>query len=133
MSEKSADIQTLAPRLSYIEDQAKWLMDNRGSGGEPGADPSEKLKKLWDGVLGGAYTSPTSTSWNAESIYEVESISLFQGLYGFNLQDAVDCIDGVGFYGHVFVPGNTTWNVIAATDFRPLTADLFAGAEYVDP
>lgn len=33
IAEKASDIQTLAPRLSYVEDLAEWLKDNRGEGG----------------------------------------------------------------------------------------------------
>ncbi|MFK3962122.1 hypothetical protein ACI2KT_00910 [Ensifer adhaerens] len=126
MAEKSADIQTLAPRLSYVEDQAKWLMDNRNSGGEGGEDPSPKLKKLWNGMMDGAYTSGFAEPWNAQSIYESEGISMHIGLYGFDIRAAQHCLDGAGFYGHIFRPTDVRWTTTITSGARPLVEDVFA-------
>ncbi|MBX5111991.1 hypothetical protein HJB51_29100 [Rhizobium lentis] len=125
MADKNADLHTLAPRLSYVEDQAQWLMDNRESGGG-GEDPSPKLKKLWFGLLDGAYTTGYDTPWDAQSIYESEGISMHMGLYGFDIQAAQNCLDGSGFYGHVFYPIDTRWTTTVTTNARPLVEDIFS-------
>lgn len=126
MAEKNADLHTLAPRLSYVEDQAKWLMENRNSGGEGGEDPSPKLKKLWSGLLDGAYTSGYAEPWNAESIYESEGISMHVGLYGFDIRAAQHCLDGAGFYGHIFRPNDVRWTQTITSSARALTDDIYA-------
>lgn len=126
MAEKNADIHTLAPRLSYVEDQAQWLMDNRSSGGEGGEDPSPKLKKLWFGLLDGTYTTGYDEPWNAQSIYEAEGISMHVGLYGFDTQAAINCMDGAGFYGHVFRANDVRWTQTITTGARPLVEDVFS-------
>lgn len=126
MAEKDADLHTLAPRLSYVEDQAQWLMDNRGSGGEGGEDPSPKLKKLWNGMMDGAYNSGYAEPWNAQSIYEAEGISMHIGLYGFDTQAAINCLDGAGFYGHIFYANDTRWTQTITTGARPLVEDVFS-------
>lgn len=126
MAEKNADIHTIAPRLSYVEDQAKWLMENRGSGGGGGEDPSPKLKKFWNGMMDGAYTSGFAEPWNAQSIYEAEGISMHIGLYGFDTQAAINCLDGAGFYGHVFRANDVRWTQTVTTNARPLVEDVFA-------
>lgn len=126
MAEKNADIHTLAPRLSYVEDQAQWLMDNRSSGGEGGEDPSPKLKKLWFGLLDGTYTTGYDEPWNAQSIYEAEGISMHVGLYGFDTQAAINCLDGAGFYGHVFRANDVRWTQTVTTGARPLVEDVFS-------
>jgi hypothetical protein len=125
MAEKNADLHTLAPRLSYVEDQAQWLMDNRNSGGEGGEDPSPKLKKLWFGLLDGIYTTGYDQPWNADSIYEAEGISFHTGLYGFDIRAAQNCLDGAGFYGHVFYPTDVRWTQTVTSGARPLVEDVF--------
>lgn len=136
MAEKSADIQTLAPRLSYVEDQAKYLMENRGSGG--GADPSPKLQKLWKASMTGAVDSWTwdSEPWKADDlIYGDESetgrLSMYQTIFGGidGGRNALSCQDGVGFYGRVFPPGETRWNF--GPGHRSLVQDIFGGDDFV--
>jgi hypothetical protein len=126
MAEKNADLHTLAPRLSYVEDLATWLKDNRGSGSEGGEDPSPKLQKLWNGVLAGAYTSGSSEPWNVDSIYESEGISMHLGLYGFDIRSAQHCLDGAGFYGHIFRPTDVRWTTTLTSGARPLVEDIYA-------
>lgn len=126
MAEKSAEIHTLAPRLSIVEDKLDWAVENLGGSEGGGEDPSSKLKKLWNGVLDGAYTSGFSEPWNAESIYESEGISMHIGLYGFDVQAAQHCLDGAGFYGHVFYPSDVRWTQTITAGARPLVEDVFS-------
>ncbi|MDX0494064.1 hypothetical protein GOC53_27985 [Sinorhizobium medicae] len=64
MAEKASDIQTLAPRLSYVEDLAEWLKDNRGEGG------GTTDEMLWKAVLTGAEASATwgDEPWTATDL-----------------------------------------------------------------
>lgn len=109
MAEKSADTWTLAPRLSYLEDQAQWLMENRGSG-------SGTLDtKLWRVTVEGA---ELSGSWSDEPwtqtdlIYGPDSInkmSLHQTLFATNPANALKCQDGKGLFGWIFPDDETRW------------------------
>ncbi|MDX1216279.1 hypothetical protein GOL99_12115 [Sinorhizobium medicae] len=130
MVEKSADIQTLAPRLSYVEDQAKWLMDNRGSGGG-GVD-----QKLWRATVQGA---EEGFSWSEEPwtqtdlIYGPDStnqMSMHQTVFGTNSAPAIASQDGKGFYGRVFPSDDIRWNY-DESGTRSLVDDLFAGPDFV--
>ncbi|MGO7273901.1 hypothetical protein ACCT18_01185 [Rhizobium ruizarguesonis] len=122
MAEKNADIHTLAPRLSYVEDQAKWLMDNRGSGG--GTDPSTLLRKLYIAAVGGSDAAGISeTPWTETLVYgPTFETSLHRTIFGGDSSSAVSCQDGKGFYGRVFFPGETHWDYSETT--RPLTHDI---------
>ncbi|MDR6587396.1 hypothetical protein [Agrobacterium tumefaciens] len=110
MADKSADIQTLAPRLSYVEDLAAWLKDNRGEGGGGTTD-----QKLWRATLTGA---ETSSSWSEEPwtqtdlIYGPNSpngLSLHQTIFGSSFADAMKMHDGKGFYAWIFPSDETRW------------------------
>ncbi len=108
MAEKNADIHTLAPRLSYVEDQAKWLMDNRGSG-SGGLDT-----KLWRVTVEGAENGALSDQpWTqTDLIYGPDSankLSMHQTVFGFTIDAALKCQDGKGLYGQVFPPDETRW------------------------
>ncbi len=129
MAEKSADIQTIAPRLSYVEDQAKWLMDNRGSGGG-GVD-----QKLWRATLEGAEAgfSWSEEPWQANLIYGPDSpnhLSMHQTIFGTNSAPAIACQDGKGFYGRVFPDTDIRWSY-DESETRSLVDDIFAGPDFV--
>ncbi len=124
MSIKSADPQTIAPRLSIVEDQAAWLIENRGTGGTATID-----EKLWNAAFFGAQPGAWSSEpWNAEDlIYGLDApngLSLHQTLYGMDTTGAFKCQDGKGLYGWIFPPDETRWqygpgqgdNVTLATD-----------------
>lgn len=122
MAEKNADIQTLAPRLSFVEDQAKWLMDNRGGGG--GADPSPLLRKLYIATVGGSDAGGISDEpWTDNLVYgPTFETSMHMTIFGGDSSIATSCQDGKGFYGRVFYPGETHWN--SSETARPLTHDI---------
>lgn len=130
MAEKSADIQTLAPRLSYVEDLAAWLKDNRGTGGG-GVD-----QKLWRATLEGAEASATwgSEPWTAEDLIygpdSPSSMSMHQTVFGNNSGPAIACQDGKGFYGRVFSSSDTRWSY-DESGTRTLVDDVFAGPDFV--
>lgn len=133
MAEKSADIQTLAPRISHVEDQAKWLIENRGSGG--GADPSPKLQKLWKASMTGAQDSGAwdLDPWTADNlIYGAEAdgkLSMHQTVFGTSAVGAMDCQDGKGFFGWVFPSGETRWKYGPGQGSAvTLATDIFAYA-----
>lgn len=110
MAEKSAEIHTIAPRLSYVEDKLDWVVENSGSGGG-GVD-----QKLWRATLEGAEASATwgSEPWAADDlIYGPESpnlLSLHQTIFGMNSTGAIGCQDGKGFFGRIFREDDSTWS-----------------------
>jgi hypothetical protein len=129
MAEKAADIQTLAPRLSYVEDLAAWLKDNRGEGGS-GDDPSPLLKKLWIQLLYGATTDGAfhDDPWSHnDSIYPglPNPISLHQTIFGADPQNALNCQTDQGLYGHVFHADRDYWNTTEYAGAQPLADEVF--------
>lgn len=109
MAEKSADIQTLAPRVDWLEQMTDWLKDNRGEGS------GTTDQKLWRATLTGA---ETSGSWSPDPwtqtdlIYGPDSpngLSLHQTLFGNNAGDALKMQDGKGFFGWLFPGDETRW------------------------
>lgn len=109
MADKAADLHTLAPRLSYVEDLATWLKDNRSEGS------GTTDEALWKATLTGA---ETSGSWSSEPwtqtdlIYGPDSpneMSLHQTLFGNNAADAMKMQDGKGFYAWLFPGDETRW------------------------
>ena len=124
MSIKSADPQTIAPRLSIVEDQAAWLLEKRGTSGPGSVD-----QKLWKAAFFGAQPGAWSPEpWNAEDLIygpgSPNEVSLHQTLYGMDTSAAIKCQDGKGLYGWIFPPDETRWqygpgqggNVTLATD-----------------
>ena len=90
MAIKSADPQTIAPRLSIVEDQAAWLLENRGQGGGGGTDPSELLKKLYQSTVGLSHTSsaaPDDEIWD-ENVYADDNgeRSMHVALFGWSAE-----------------------------------------------
>lgn len=135
MAEKSADIQTLAPRLSYVEDLAAWLKENTG-GGAGGSDPSPLTKRLYSMTVYGAEVGAWSPDpWTVDTVYNGTDKSMHITLFGANADNAVACQDGKGFYGWIFPSNETRWR------FGPgqgssvtLAADIFgyAGDGYLE-
>ncbi len=136
MADKSADIQTLAPRLSYVEDLATWLKDNRGSG-EGGTDPSELLKKLWIMLLYGATTDGAlhDDPWaHNDSVYPglPNPISLHQTIFGADPEAARRCQNDRGLYGHVFHADRDYWDTTVYAGAQPLADEVFgADGDYI--
>lgn len=110
MAEKSADIHTLAPRLSYVEDLANWLKDNGGSGG------GTLDQRLWRVTVTGAQPgfSFSDDPWTVtDLIYgpgSPSNLSMHQTIFGTNSAGAIACQDGKGFYGRVFRENDITWS-----------------------
>lgn len=108
MAEKSADIQTLAPRVDWLEQAFDWVKDKGGEGGTTD-------QKLWRATLTGA---ETSGSWSPDPwtqtdlIYGPDSpngLSLHQTLFGNASADAMKMQDGKGFYAWLFPGDETRW------------------------
>src|SRR5262245_39423838 len=123
MAEKSADIHTLAPRLSYVEDLAAWLKDNRGGG----SDPSELLKKLYRQVVWGAEPGAINADvWNQDTAYTdpLGEKSMHITLFGLGSTNATACQwNGKGLYAWIFAQGETRWSVDGSS--YNLSADVF--------
>ncbi|MEY9831072.1 hypothetical protein ABIA25_002887 [Sinorhizobium fredii] len=132
MAEKSADIHTLAPRLSYVEDKLDWVAENSGSGGVD--------QKLWRATLEGAESSGawSSEPWVADDlIYGPEStnlLSLHQTIFGLNSNNALKCQDAKGFFGWVFPDNETRWQYGPSQSTVTLSTDIFGqtGNGYVE-
>lgn len=109
MAEKSAEAQTFAPRLSIVEDQAQWLIDNRGEGG------GTTDEALWKATLTGAEASAGwgDEPWTAtDLIYGPDSpneLSLHQTVFGTDSAGALRCQDGKGLYGWTYPVNETRW------------------------
>ncbi len=124
MADKAADIHTLAPRLSYVEDLATWLKDNRGEGG------GTTDERLWKATLTGAVTGAWSdTPWTAtDLIYGPDSpndLSMHQTLFGNNASNALKCQDGKGFFSWVFADDETRWQYGAENRSAALATEIF--------
>ncbi|MDX0165800.1 hypothetical protein GOC43_28885 [Sinorhizobium meliloti] len=130
MAEKSAEIHTLAPRLSYVEDKLDYLAENSGSGGG-GRDEA-----LWRITVTGAepgYSFSDDPWTQTDLIYGPDSpshLSMHQTIFGTNSAGAISCQDGKGFYGRVFSDYDTTWSY-DESGTRTLVEDIFAGADFV--
>lgn len=136
MVEKSADIQTLAPRLSYVEDLASYLKDNIGSGGGGGTDPSALLKKLYLSTIGLSHLGGGAFGediWDEESVYtdpaELGERSMHVAVFGFSAERKdltnveTSFQNAKGFYNQVFTPGDLRWSG-GSTD-ASLASDVF--------
>lgn len=127
MADKPADIHTLAPRLSYVEDLATWLKDNRGSGGSGTTDET-----LWRATLTGAETSAgwSDDPWTqTDLIYGPTSpnaLSMHQTVFGVDSTGALKCQDGKGLYGWIFPQSETRWQ------YGPENGDLNLANEIFD-
>ncbi len=106
MAEKAADIHTLAPRTSWLEDAVADLYARPGSGGLD--------EKHWQAALNGAVTGTTwdNEPWKATNlIYGLTSangLSLHQTVFGTSA-NALKAQDGKGFYGQLFSPDENRW------------------------
>ncbi|MDR6663995.1 hypothetical protein [Rhizobium sp. 1399] len=116
MAEKSADIQTLAPRMHIIEDRVDWLIDNRGGG----SDPSELLKKLYRQLVWGAQPGAIDSDvWNHDTAYTdpIGEKSMHMTLFGLGSTNAEACQwNGKGLYEWIFAAGETRWSVDGETN-----------------
>ncbi len=123
MAEKSADIQTLAPRMHSVEDRVDWLMDNRGGG----SDPSELLKKLYKQLVWGAEPGAINPDpWNYDTVYTdpIGEKSMHMTIFGLGSTNAEACQwNGKGLYQWIFAPGETRWSVDGET--KDLSSDVF--------
>jgi len=119
MGIKSADPQTIAPRLSIVEDQAAWLLENRGTGGGGGTDPSELLKKLYQATVGLSHTSiaaPGDDIWDG-NVYTDDNgeRSMHVAIFGWSpdrkdLANVEACLQNAkGFYSMIFARGDARW------------------------
>lgn len=124
MADKSADIHTLAPRLSYVEDLATWLKDNRVSGG------GTLDTKLWRVTVYGAEPGALNQEpWTQNDlIYGPDStnkMSLHQTLFGLSVDGALKCQDGKGLYGQVFPADETRWQAGSSRSDQTLATEIF--------
>ena len=126
MADKPADIHTLAPRLSYVEDLATWLKDNRGSGSGGTRDET-----LWRATLTGAESSAgwSDDPWTqTDLIYGPTSpneLSMHQTVFGMDSQNALKAQDGKGFFGWVFPNTETRWQYGPENGSSTLANDVF--------
>lgn len=127
MADKPADIHTLAPRLSYVEDLATWLKDNRGSSGGGGT----RDETLWRATLTGAESSAgwSDTPWTqTDIIYGPTSpnqLSMHQTVFGTSAAGALRCQDGKGLYGWLFPTTETRWQYGPENGSRNLANEVF--------
>lgn len=125
MAEKSADIQTLAPRVDWLEQMTGWLKDNRGEGG------GTTDEKIWKATLTGAVTGATwgDEPWLATNLIygpgSPNATSLHLTVFGNNSEGAMKCQDGKGFYGWVFPQAETRWQYGAENGSRSLAVEVF--------
>lgn len=125
MAEKSADIQTLAPRLSIVEDAVDDLY-KRPSGGSGTTD-----QKLWQAMAIGAVTGATwgNEPWLSTTlIYGLTSpnqLSMHQTIFGTDSTGAMKCQDGKGFFGWVFPTNETRWQYGPENGNRALSTEIF--------
>lgn len=135
MTIKSADPQTITPRLSIVEDQALWLLENRGTGGTATVD-----QKLWKAAFEGAETGASSSEpWSAEDLIygpgSPNEASLHRTLFGNNSLNALKCQDGKRLYGWLFPVDETRWQYGPGQgDNATLATDIFGhtGNGYVE-
>lgn len=127
MAEKSADIQTLAPRLSHVEDLAAWLKDNRG--GEGGTDPSALLQKLWIMTLFGSGEDGAwdEDPWARPSLYSglPNAQSMHQTVFGWDPENVRRCQSEHGLYGHIFHADRDYWDTTEFAGAQPLADEVF--------
>lgn len=125
MAEKSADIHTLAPRTSWLEDAVDDLY-KRPSGGSGTTD-----QKLWQAMAIGAVTGATwgNEPWLSTTlIYGLASpnqLSMHQTVFGTDSTGAMKCQDGKGFFGWVFPMNETRWQYGPENGSRALANEIF--------
>ncbi|MGE7368310.1 hypothetical protein ACQKKX_04465 [Neorhizobium sp. NPDC001467] len=108
MAAKDAKIQTLAPRVDWVEQAIEDLYKRPGGSGTLD-------EKLWKATLTGAEASATwgDKPWEAtDLIYGPTSpnqLSMQQTIFGTSSAGAMKCQDGKGFYGWLFPEEETRW------------------------
>lgn len=125
MAEKSADIQTLAPRVDWLEQAFDWVKDNGGSGG------GTTDETLWKATLTGAVTGATwgDEPWLATNpLYGPDSpndTSMHLTIFGNNSDGALKCQDGKGLYGWTYPINETRWQYGPENGSRSLAVEVF--------
>ena len=126
MAEKSADIQTLAPRLSIVEDAVDDLYKR------PGGGSGTTDQKLWQAMAIGAVTGATwgNEPWLSTTlIYGLTSpnqLSMHQTIFGTDSTGALKCQDGKGLYGWLFPQSETRWQYGPENGSRSLANEIFS-------
>jgi hypothetical protein len=133
MVEKSADIQTIAPRVAWLEEAIKWLLDNRG---EAGADPSTLLQKLYlSSIWGSQAGSQSADVWNHDTTYTSATgdKSLHITIFGLGDGNAVACqVDSKGLFNWIFASGDTRWSSAGGAADMHLASDVFGSSGATD-
>jgi hypothetical protein len=129
MAEKSAELHTLAPRLSHVEDMATWLLNNREEAGGGGGGRDEDLWRITvTGAVPGAWNSDP---WTApDLIYGPGSqngMSMHQTVFG-QRNDAAPFQDSKGLAGWVFPDGENRWSYSPGQYNATLATDVFGGS-----
>ena len=125
MAEKSADIHTLAPRTSWLEDAVDDLYKRPGGGG------GTTDEKLWKATLTGAVSGATwgETPWTATNLIygpgSPNQMSMHLTIFGNDSTGALKCQDGKGLYGWLFPQSETRWQYGSENGNRALATEIF--------
>ncbi|CUW87551.1 hypothetical protein [Agrobacterium genomosp. 2] len=124
MAEKAADIHTLAPRTSWLEDAVADLYARPGGSGTLD-------ERLWKATVTGAEVSATfrDEPWTAEDLIygpgSPNNLSMHQTVFGTNSAGALLCQDGKGLYGWLFPTTETRWQYGPENGSRNLATEIF--------
>ncbi|WP_428427292.1 hypothetical protein [Pararhizobium sp.] len=108
MTDKSADMSTVAARLSWVEDAYAYLKDKPSEGGG-GDGLTDLIKKLWRNVLRYDNSALTEDPWTTTSVYETLGTSLH---YCIMSEDTAvpTALSNKPLYNWIFSVGDTRWN-----------------------